>query len=156
MSDDPVLFLLYCAGGFIVLLLYYILRLAPWKDKRATEAEAEAEAEAEVEPTPSDISDLKNQLIAARSMFREHKSDAVRIWNPMRGGWKRLREDGAYVSADPPDLGDYSDGWKACLKEILHSLNDFKTETGCTSTAAVEVMKSHIRSRLSPTQKEKK
>jgi hypothetical protein len=43
MSDDPVLFILYCAGGFIVLpllgylLLYCVLWLAPWEDKKAFE-----------------------------------------------------------------------------------------------------------------------
>jgi hypothetical protein len=88
---------------------------------------------------------LRNQLHAAKSYLTEH--DENRLWSPKRGGWKRWREDGAFVSADAPDgMGDYAAGWKACLRQIVDGLTGFKTETGCSAMAAVGVMQSWIRS----------
>lgn len=101
----------------------------------------------------SEIDDLKKQLkaaedatAAARSLLTEHYDGSVRIWNPKRGGWRMLRPDGAYIEADPPDeLGDYTKGWKSCHSAIVKSLDGFATESGCSSTASVADMKSHIR-----------
>ncbi len=103
------------------------------------------------------IAELKDELrlarsdaVAARSLLTEHYDPRVRIWNPARGGWRMLRADGAYVDADPPRelAGTYVDGWRDCHAEIVRSLNGFRTETGCSASATVEVMQRWIKQRV--------
>lgn len=90
---------------------------------------------------------LEGQLHAARSYLTEHPDN--RLWSPKRGGWMRWREDGSFVSADPPSgMGEYAAGWMACLKQIIDGLAPFRTETGCSASAAVGVMQSWIRSHM--------